>query len=78
MKEGSLIVFEQHTKGYALTEKQASLFEQGSVWITPGTFGLICSLQEADGGMMMLAEVLIGNSVVFDIDLSTTEYCTLD
>tara|TARA_B100000287_G_C20164683_1_gene595694 strand:+ start:146 stop:379 length:234 start_codon:yes stop_codon:yes gene_type:complete len=76
MKEGSLIVFEQITSGFEIVGKQRALFPSAVV-IEPGMSGLICKIQKADFGKMILAEILIGNSLICDVDLSDTTFYTV-
>jgi len=81
MKEGSLIVFEQSAHGQALAdyklknvENQMELFTYHSALIEPGDYGVICKLQKFDSfNHVLLADVLIGDTLIFDVDLSVTE-----
>jgi len=76
MKEGSLIMFEESTSGWEVQEDQQGLFPS-AILIDPGFIGLICKIKEANNGRMLLAEILIGNSVICDIDLNKIDFFML-
>jgi len=76
MKEGSLIIFEQGTSGFEILDKQRALFPT-AVIIEAGMSGLICKIQEAHSGRVVLAEILIGNSIICDVDLSQAQFSTV-
>ena len=78
MKVGSLIVFEQESQGYDFIQKQGNLFKNELVRIATGTCGIICKIHEYPNNHLRLAEMLIGNKLIFDINLDQTEYKLLN
>lgn len=78
MKVGSLIVFEQESQGYDFIHKQGNLFKNDLVRIATGTCGIICKIQEYPDNHLRLAEMLIGNKLIFDINLDQVEYKLLN
>ena len=75
MKQGSLIIFEQSASGYEIFGKQRKLFP-GTVIIEPGTSGIICKVDYFRDGNAIIAEILIGDSIICDVDLSKIEFST--
>ena len=74
MKIGSLIVFEEEAQGYDLVQKQGSLFRNDLVRIDTGACGIVCKIYEYPSTDMKLAEILIGNKVVYDVNLNKHDY----
>jgi len=78
MKVGSLIVFEQESQGYDFIQNQGDLFNNELVRITTGTCGIVCKIQEHPDMHIRIAEMLIGNKLIFDINLNQLEYKLLN
>jgi len=74
MKIGSLIVFEEEAQGYDLVQKQGNLFRNDLIRINTGTCGIVCKLYDYPSTNMTLAEILIGNKLVCDVNLNKHEY----